>query len=87
MVRNEIQNFCKLVGIDDANFECKSREILISQGDVAENIINHAQANNCDLIVMGAKSGIFSKTSVGSIIKSVLSDTKIPVTIVPKTES
>ena len=86
MVRNDIQNFCKLVGIDDPNCEYKSREILISQGDVAENIIRHAEENHCDLIVMGAKDGLLSKTSVGSIIKSVLSDSKIPVTIVPKIE-
>jgi len=86
MVRDDIQNFCKMVGIDDPNFDAKSREILISQGDVAENIITHAKDNNCDLIVMGAKAGgLFSKTSVGSIIKSVLKDTKIPVTVVPST--
>jgi nucleotide-binding universal stress UspA family protein len=83
MVRDDIQNFCKLVGIDDANFNFKSREILISQGDVAENIIAHAEENNCDLIVMGAKKGLFSKTAVSSIVKSVLKDTKIPVTVVP----
>ncbi len=87
MVRADIQNFCKLVGIDDATCDLKSREILIAQGDVAENIISHAMENNCGLIVLGAKSGLFSKTSVGSIIKSVLKGSKIPVTIVPKTES
>jgi nucleotide-binding universal stress UspA family protein len=84
-VRQDIQNFCKVVGIDDAVCDLKSREIIISQGDIAENIVAHAKDNHCDLIVLGAKSGIFSKTSVGSIIKSVLKDSKIPVTIVPMT--
>lgn len=87
MVRNDIQNFCKLVGIDDATCAFKSREILIAQGDVPENIIDHAKENNCDLIVLGAKDGIFSKNSVGTIIKTVLKNSKIPVTIVPKTDS
>jgi nucleotide-binding universal stress UspA family protein len=87
MVRNEIQNFCKLVGIDDEVIDLKTREILISQGDVAENIISHAKENQCDLIVLGAKKGLFSKTSVGSIIKSVLKDSKIAVTVVPRADS
>ena len=86
-VWTDIQIFCESVGIDDASCNFKSREILIAQGDIAENIISHAKENSCGLIVLGAKSGIFSKTSVGSIIKSVLKNTKIPVTIVPKTES
>jgi nucleotide-binding universal stress UspA family protein len=85
MVRADIQNFCKLIGIEDAPTELLAREIIISDGYVAENIIAHAVENKCDLIVLGAKNGLFSKTSVGSIIKSVLKDTKIPVTIVPMT--
>lgn len=83
MVRQDIQNFCKLVGMDDTTCEIKAREIIICSGYVAENIIAQADENTCDLIVLGAKSGIFSKTSLGSIIKSVLKDTKIPITIVP----
>ena len=83
MVREEIQNFCKLVGIDDTIGEIKAREIIICNGYIAENIIAQAKENACDLIVLGAKTGIFSKTSLGSIIKSVLKDSKIPVTIVP----
>jgi nucleotide-binding universal stress UspA family protein len=85
MVREDIQNFCKLVGIDDAPTELQAREIIISNGYIAENIIAHAEENKCNLIVLGAKSGLFSKTSVGGIIKTVLKDTKIPVTIVPMT--
>lgn len=88
MVRHDILNFCKMVGIDDATCDLKSPEILIAYGDVTENIIAHANKNNCDLIILGAKNGIFSEESVGSsIIKSILKITKIPVTIVPKTES
>jgi nucleotide-binding universal stress UspA family protein len=82
-VRQDIQNFCKLVGIDDEACDLQSREIIISDGDVAEKIVAHAQENQCDLIVLGAKKTIFSKTSVGGTIKTVLKETKIPVTIVP----
>lgn len=84
MIRNDIQNFCKLVGIDDEACDMSTREILITQGDVAENITAQAKEHSCDLIVLGAKSGLFSKTSIGGVIKSVLKDSKIPVTVVPK---
>lgn len=82
-VRQDIQNFCKVVGMDDTVCDMQSREIIISDGDVAENIVSHALENQCDLIVLGAKMGIFSKTSVGGIIKTVIKDSRIPVTIVP----
>jgi len=84
MIRNDIQNFCKLVGIDDAACDMSTREILITQGNVADSIIDQTKEHNCDLIVLGAKSGLFSKTSIGGVIKSVLKDSKIPVTVVPK---
>ena len=84
MIRNDIQNFCKLVGIDDQACDMSTREILITQGNVAESIIDQAKEHNCDLIVLGAKSGLFSKTSIGGVIKSVLKDSKMPVTVVPK---
>ncbi len=82
-VRNDIQNFCKLVGIEDTGGNLQSREIIIGDGDVAESIVAHAEENHCDLIVLGAQKTIFSKTAVGGTIKTVLKESKIPVTIVP----
>lgn len=86
MIRNDIQNFCKMVGIDDAACDMSTREILISQGNIAEQISAQAKEFDCDLIILGAKKGLFSKTSVGGIIKTVLKESKIPVTVVPKYE-
>jgi nucleotide-binding universal stress UspA family protein len=86
MIRDDIQNFCKLVGIDDQVCDMSSREILITQGNVPENITAQAKEHDCDIIVLGAKSGLISKTSIGGVIKSVLKDSKIPVTVVPKYE-
>jgi nucleotide-binding universal stress UspA family protein len=82
-IRDQIITFCKETGIDEATCEFQSREIIISDGEVVEDIIKHAKENECDLIVMGAPRGIFSHNSIGSIIKGVLKGTKIPVTIVP----
>lgn len=82
-VRQDIQNFCKTVGIDDEACQLQSREIIISAGDIAENIVAHAVENKCDVIVLGAKNGILSKNSIGLTIKTVLKNSKIPVTIAP----
>ena len=49
-------------------------------------ITAQAKEFDCDLIILGAKKGLFSKTSVGGIIKTVLKESKIPVTVVPKYE-
>lgn len=86
-VRSDIQNFCKLVGIEDSGCSLQSREIIICDGDVAESIVAHAEEHHCDLIVLGAQKTVFSKTAVSGTIKTVLKETKIPVTIVPANPS
>ena len=82
-LQHQITTFCKEAGIDDTACDFQSREIIISDGEVVEDIIANARENECDLIVMGAPRGIFSQNSIGAIIKGVLKGTKIPVTIVP----
>ena len=86
-VREKVQNFCKLAGIDDGTCDFQSREIIISNGDVVEDIIEKAVENKCDLIVLGAKEAFFAGNSIGNTIKSVLKNSKIPVTIVPALRS
>lgn len=85
-VRQEIRSFCQEAGIDDTACDFRSREIIISEGDVAESIIKHARDNGCDLIVLGAKKGVISNISLGSTSKEVLKNGKIAVTVVPPLE-
>ena len=54
---------------------------------MVEDIIEKAVANKCDLIVLGAKEAFFAGNSIGNTIKSVLKNSKIPVTIVPALRS
>ena len=83
-VREAVHNFCKEVGIEDEACDFKSSEIIISDGEIAEDIIANATANGCDLIVLGGHKNLFSATSaVGSTTKAVLKNAKIPVTIAP----
>jgi nucleotide-binding universal stress UspA family protein len=81
MVRKAIHDFCVQEGINDEDIQ--SREVIISHGDIVEDIISNAEKNKCDLIVLGAHKNLFSKTSVGSTTKGVLKKSKIPVTVVP----
>jgi nucleotide-binding universal stress UspA family protein len=82
-VRQEIQKFCQEAGINEKTCDFQSQEIIISDGDVAESIIKHALENDCDLIVLGAKRGLFHKISLGTTTKEVLKNGKVAVTVVP----
>ena len=82
-VREKIQDFCKLADINTGQCDFQAQEIIITGGDVVEDILAKAKENNCDLIVMGASESFFSQNSIGTKIKSVLKGSQIPVTIVP----
>jgi len=86
-VREKVQAFCKLAGMEDGSCDFQSREIIISNGEVVEDILAKAKENECDLIVMGAKEAFFAGNSIGTTIKSVLKASTIPVTVVPAKRS
>jgi nucleotide-binding universal stress UspA family protein len=86
-VREAVQAFCKQEGIDNALCDFKSSEIIITDGELVEDILNIAKKNDCDLIVLGGHKNIFAKTSLGSTAKGVLKRSKIPVTVVPSEAS
>lgn len=82
-IRQAVRNFCKQEGLDAESGDFKSREIIISGGEIVEDILSAAEKNDCDLIVLGGHKNIFSRTSLGSTVKGVLKKSKIPVTVVP----
>lgn len=83
-VREAVHNFCKEVGIEDNACDFNSSEIIISDGELVEDILAKAVENECDLIVLGGHKNLFSDaTSFGSTAKGVLKGSKIAVTIVP----
>lgn len=87
VVRDAVHNFCQQEGIDEDSCDFQSREIIISDGDIVEDILKNAEANECDLIVLGGHRSMFAKTSVGRTVKGVMKRSKIPVTLVPSEES
>jgi len=83
VVREALNSFCSATGIDEAACNFQSREIIISDGDIDEEILRHAEENECDIIILGGHKSLFAKTSVGNTTKTVLKKSNVPVTVVP----
>jgi nucleotide-binding universal stress UspA family protein len=83
MIKDALNHFCTLAGIGDDSCGYHSREIVVSSGDVVEDILYYSKTFNCDILVLGARKGMLSETAIGSTIKSVLRKSKKPVLVVP----
>lgn len=86
MIQVALAQFCSDAGIDDDACGYHSREIVVTDGDVIDDILNTAKEYDCDLILMGTKEGFLSQNSIGSIIKGVMRRTKVAVMVVPPVE-
>ncbi len=83
MIQAALERFCTDAGIDDDACGYHSREIVVTDGEVIQDIIQTSKDFNCDLIIVGAKQGFLSHNSIGPIIKDVMRRSKIPVMMVP----
>jgi len=83
---HNLKEFCQMVGVQDNACQFHSREIIISSGQLAETILKNARENNCDLIVLGSRGGVFSKNHINDTIKTVLKEASVTVSVVPAAE-
>ncbi len=83
LIQAALAQFCSDAGIDDDACGYHSREIVVTDGEVIQDIVQTSKDYNCDLIVMGAKQGFLSHNSIGSTIKDVMRQSLIPVMMVP----
>lgn len=83
LIHNALTDFYQSANSKGANLNCGPQDILIEEGDVAEEILKAASHHNCDLIVMGSHTGIWGATAIGSATKTVLHKSRVPVLIVP----
>jgi nucleotide-binding universal stress UspA family protein len=83
LIQKALEHFCTEAGIDDDACGYQAREVVITDGDVAESILAIAKAHECDVIVMGAPETRLLKKSIGTTTKSVLKKSKVPVIVVP----
>jgi nucleotide-binding universal stress UspA family protein len=60
-----------------------AEEIVVTQGDAVDCILQEVEARACDLIVMGYHSrGRLEEAIIGSVSRSVLRRSKVPVFLV-----
>jgi nucleotide-binding universal stress UspA family protein len=83
LIRQALNHFCMEAGIEQAGCDYTSREIVISEGDVVDDVIYYSEKHNCDLIVLGTREGFLSNNTIGPTIKSIMRKSRIPVLVVP----
>ena len=65
----------------------RSEEIVVTQGDTVDCISQEAEARQVDLIIMGYHPrGRLGEAIIGSVSRSVLRRSKVPVLLVPLPE-
>jgi len=84
-IKKHLQEFCKKAEaqIGPPCVELVSK-ILISRGHAPEEILNAANKEGCDVIVVGTHGkGFLAHTFLGSVSSAVLNRTRKPVFIIP----
>ena len=79
-IKEVLEAFSEKVQADVEVQNFQTDEVLIKHGTPAEVIVDTAQENNCDLIVMGTYGhGTLTDVLVGSTAKWVIKNSPIPV--------
>jgi len=84
-IKNRLQSFCKKVEgkMGPPCIELVSKT-LVPLGDSTDEILNTADREDCDLIILGTHGkGLLAHTFLGSVSSAVLHRTRKPVFIVP----
>ena len=85
VIRNRLQKFCEKVE-ENSSLACLTlvTKILVQVGYPPEEILKAADAERCDLIVLGSHGkGFLRQTFLGSVSGSVLARARKPVFIIP----
>lgn len=83
LVEIALARFCEDSKIN--NYECtfQTDEIIIKEGNVAQEILNAAEEKKVDIILLSARKGIMKDAVVSNTAKIVLQRSSVPVMIVP----
>jgi nucleotide-binding universal stress UspA family protein len=82
-----LADFCADANAENGQCSFEAQEILVKQGSASSEILKVATEKGCDLIVLGAHKGLLGKTAVGSVVKAVLHEARVPVLVVPPTRT
>jgi nucleotide-binding universal stress UspA family protein len=87
-IREYLSNICKAPGTGAAASQSDViEEIIVVEGNVADEIISAATDHACDVIVMGSRQrSLLAEAFSGSVVRKVLRRAKKPVLVVPLPE-
>lgn len=87
MIRDALVEFTDNAKKDYDDLDFKADEIVVTRGNIVDEIIQESQNRNCSLIVMGYQvRGRLEEAVLGSTTRRVLRRSKIPVLLVRLTE-
>jgi nucleotide-binding universal stress UspA family protein len=82
-IREVLQAFSEKAKAKAEDHAAATDEILIKSGPTAETIVQTAQEQQCDLIVMGTHGhGVIADVLIGSTVKWVVRHSPIPVLVI-----
>jgi len=83
-ITKRLSMFCDNVQKGDPQCEMKVASIDVIEGHPVSEILNQAEKENCDMIIMGTHGkGIISHAILGSVAEKVIRKTKAPVVVIP----
>ena len=83
MIRDALNAFCDEVQKDHSECNYFVEDIIVTRGNVVDEILSEAQERKCDMLVMGYHvRGKFEETVLGSTTRRILRRSKIPVMLV-----
>jgi nucleotide-binding universal stress UspA family protein len=82
-VKEVLHQFCKDTGADQKCADFVPDDIVVVRGNPVEQILNTAENQKCDLIVMGSHGyGALEDAMLGGTARRVLRRAKVPVLLV-----
>lgn len=84
LIKDALDRFCMDAGMDDVLGGSHTKEIVVADGEIVEEILLQAKKYHADVIVMGARKGFLSDSRIGHCIKSVMRQCHLPVMVVPQ---
>lgn len=85
-IQSELNRFCELAQKEpqgDSQFFVTS-EVVVTEGNVVDEILRTAEAYECDTIVMGSdRHGAFTRAMLGSVVNGVLRRSNRLVVVAP----
>ncbi|MGD9974577.1 MAG: universal stress protein [Desulfatirhabdiaceae bacterium] len=84
-IQEQLADMHQITGAGMENLKRVSIEnVIVTEGNVAEEIAVNAVENKCDVIVMGSPHrGLLTETFAGSTVRKVLKRSRLPVFLVP----